>query len=115
MKATNLYDRQQADSILGQYGLKVRRPKSGGEPTQFCIATRGKGLEELHADTQWAGRPGEIGGWHSAARELPDAEETTQQFGDNHSKGTAIPLRLAFPNGYSDAPAPREAELEIAR
>ena len=112
-KATNLFDRQEADRILAQYGLKVRRSKAGGEPTQFCVANRGEGLERLHEGTHWAARSGAIGGWKGAARDLPGADETTQQFGDWHGKGTAIPLRLAFPNGYADLPPTRAAELDI--
>src|SRR5215831_10932471 len=43
VKSTSLYDRQEADRILGQYGLKAIRPKSkeGEEPTHFAVADHG--------------------------------------------------------------------------
>jgi hypothetical protein len=113
VKSPNLYDRQEADRVLAQYGLKVIRPKERGEPTQFAVANHGQGLEHLHKETHWAGRPGAIGGWKQAARELPGAEETTQRFGDLRGKATAIPLALAFPDGYAEAPPTRTAEAEL--
>jgi hypothetical protein len=112
VKSPNLYDRQEADRVLAQYGLKVIRPKDGGEPTHFAVANHGQGLEQLHEGTHWAALPGAIGGWKAAARELPGAEETTQRFGDLRGKGTAIPLALAFPDGYAEAPPLRAAETE---
>jgi hypothetical protein len=61
IKSTSLYDRQEADRILGQYGLKVIRPKGkeGEEPTHFAVADHGSGVERLHA-THPVGGPG----WH---------------------------------------------------
>jgi hypothetical protein len=113
VKSTNLYDRQEADRILAQYGLKAIRPKAGGEPVQFAVANHGAGLEQLHDGTHWAGRSGAIGGWKAAARELPDAEETTQRFGDWRGKGTVIPLKLAFPDGYAEGMATRSVDEEL--
>jgi hypothetical protein len=107
-------DRQEADRWLGQYGIKVIRPKAGGRPVEFAIANHGAGLERLHEGTHWAGRSGSIGGWKAAASELDGAHETTQRFGDWRGKGVAIPLRHVFPAAAGDverrAPEPAESE-----
>ena len=104
----------QADRVLGYYGLKIIRPKDGGEPTHFAIANRAHGLERLHDDTHWAGHSGAIGGWKNVARDLEGADETTQRFATGRGKGTAIPLRLVFPDGYDDDAPPAKARGELA-
>jgi hypothetical protein len=99
--------KHEADRVLGYYGLKVIRARDGSPIDYFGVANRGPGLERLHADTHWAGRSGAMGGWKAAARNLDGAHETTQRFGGPSEKGTAIPLRLVFPDGYKgDTPAP---------
>jgi hypothetical protein len=107
--------REEADRVLGIYGLKIIRPKDGGDPDHFAIANRGTGLERLHAGTHWAGRSGAIGGWKTAARDLEGAHETTQRFAGGRGKGTAIPLKTAFPDGFDDdgAEAIEGAELPL--
>lgn len=106
---------RQAERVLGYYGLKISRPSEGGAPTHFAIANRAHGLERLHEGTHWAARPGAIGGWKSAARDLEGAHETTQRFASGRGKGTAIPLKLAFPDGYDDdgARAPAADKLPL--
>ncbi|HEX3861481.1 MAG TPA: hypothetical protein VHY35_07290 [Stellaceae bacterium] len=101
--------RQEADRVLGWYGMKVIRPRDGGDAELFAVANRHQGLERLHLNTHWAGRSGAIGGWKNAARLLPGAHETGQRFGGAPTtKGTAIPLRLALVGGDEDA-VPRAA------
>jgi len=99
-----------ADRVLGYYGIKIIRPKEGGAPEHFAIANRASGLERLHAGTHWAGRSGAIGGWKAAARDLEGAHETGQRFGGGPtSKGTAVPLKIVFPEGYkADIPPASE-------
>lgn len=109
VKSTNLFDRQDADRILAQYGLKVIRPKHD-DPIHFAIANYGAGVERLHQDTHWAGRSGASGGWKEAARDLEGAEDTEQRFGDWRGRGIAIPLALAFPDGYADLGPARSSE-----
>jgi hypothetical protein len=106
VKSTNLYDHQEADRLLGQYGIKVIRPKGreGEEPTHFAVADHGSGVERLHGTTRWAGQAGTTGPWKAAAGELEGAERTEQRFGDWRGKGTSIPLKLAFPDGYAEEP-----------
>ena len=100
----------EADRVLGYYGLKIIRGRAGGAPEHFAIANRHQGLERLHIGTHWAGRSGAIGGWKNAARDLEGAHETGQRFGGGPTiKGTAIPLRLAVPAGHDDEPAPASA------
>ena len=93
VKSTSLYDRQEADRILGQYGPKVIRPKG--------------------ATTRWAGQAGTTGPWKAAAGELEGGERAEQRFGDWRGKGTAIPLKLAFPDGYAEGPVAHPAELHL--
>jgi hypothetical protein len=88
--------RDEANRVLGYYGLKIIRPRDGSRPEYFAVANRHQGLERLHAGTHWAGRSGAIGGWKNAARDLEGAHETTQRFYGKPDKGTAIPLRLAI-------------------
>lgn len=88
-------ERKEADRILGNYGIKIVRPKGSNRPTHFAIANRHAGLERLHANTHWAGRSGAIGVFVQAARDLPGTEVTTQRFAGLLDKGTAIPLELA--------------------
>lgn len=103
-------DRQEADRVLGQYGIKVIRPKAGGAPTEFAVANHGAGLERLHEGTHWAGRSGSIGGWKAAAAELDGSHVTTQRFGEWNGKGIAILLRHVFPLAASTARQPVESE-----
>jgi hypothetical protein len=87
--------RDTADRILGNYGLKIVRPKGSLRPTHFAVANRNAGLERLHAGTHWAGRSGALGVFVQAARDLPDAKVTIQRFGGMPPEsGTAIPLAL---------------------
>ena len=86
--------RQEADRVLGFYGLKIIRHKDGQAPEHFAIANRHLGLKRLHEGTHWAGRSGAIGGWKQAARDLPGAHETVLRFDSANSKCTAIPLSL---------------------
>lgn len=100
-----------ADRVLGMYGIKIMRPKNGGRPTQFAIANSHAGLDKLHQGTHWAGRSGAQGVWVQAARDLPGATVTTQRFAGPPDKGTALPLELVFPAGDDGqrahpAPAP---------
>jgi hypothetical protein len=107
-------DRQEADRVLGLYGIKVIRPKAGGPPVEFAVANHGAGLERLHEGTHWQGRSGAIGGWKGAAGDLEGAHETTQRFGEWRGKGVAIPLRHVFPLINEDdavAREPMESEL----
>jgi hypothetical protein len=108
--------RDEADRVLAYYGLKIIRHKDGRTPEHFAIANRASGLERLHAGTHWAGQSGTIGGWKSAARDLEGAYETGQRFGGGPtSKGTAIPLRIVFPEGYDadEPPAMVRGELPL--
>jgi hypothetical protein len=104
--------RTDADRVLSFYGLKVLRPK-GGKPAEYvAIANRNSGLERLHANTRWAARPGEIGGWKNAAEQLEGAiKNHTCRFASGPDKGTCIPLRLVLPAGADDdAPVAPERE-----
>ncbi len=106
--------RDEAERVLGYYGIKIIRPKDGGAPVHFAIANRYPGLERLHVGTHWAGRAGAIGGWNAAAFKLRGPPETTQRFAGMRGKGTAIPLTAAFPDGYDDDMAPAAARGELA-
>ena len=103
----------EADRVLGYYGLKIIRRRDGGTPEHFAIANRHQGLERLHLGTHWAGRSGAIGGWKNAARDLEGAHETIARFAGIPSKGTAIPLRLAIADGLDNEPAPARGRGEL--
>jgi hypothetical protein len=95
--------RDEADRVLGFYGIKIVRPKGGGRPDYFAVAYRGAGLERLHANTHWVGRAGQIGPWKDAAEQLEGAiRNRAYRFVTGHGKGTALPLGLVFPDGYDD-------------
>jgi hypothetical protein len=102
-----------AERMLGFYGIKIIRPKDGGRPEYFAIANRASGLERLHANSHWGSRSGAIGGWKSAARNLEGAHETTQRFDTGRGKGTAVPLKLIFPDGYKADVAGARAAMTV--
>jgi hypothetical protein len=104
-----------ADRVLGYYGLRVIRPKDGTRPTLFAVANRASGLERLHTNTHWAGRSGAIGGWKGAAEQLPGAEGNYPvRIGGVVGKGTAIPLALALPPDPDSKPKTQTRPLTAA-
>ena len=103
----------EADRVLGYYGIKIIRAKDG-KTEHFAVANRASGLETLHLGTHWAGRSGAIGGWKAPARDLEGAQETTQRFASGRGRGTAIPLKVAFPHGYNEPDEPVAARDEMA-
>lgn len=107
-------ERHQADRVLGYHGMKLVRPKEGGPPTHLAIAYRADGLRRLHEDTHWAGRAGAIGGWKHAAEQLEGAiKNQAYRFYTGHGKGTAIPLKLIFPEGLDDEMSSAAHELPL--
>jgi hypothetical protein len=97
----------EADRVLGYYGMRIVRPKDGRAPKYVAIANRANGLERLHVQTHWSGRSGAIGGWKNAAGQLEGAQKNRFcRVAGVPGKATYVPLRLIFPDGYDDDDGP---------
>jgi hypothetical protein len=90
-----------AQKLLMEAGLKV--VTQGGE-RWLAVANMHRGLSRIYDGTQWAARPGAMGGWVQALRRLPhEVPKKALWFGVT-AKGTLLPVRLCLPGGESRPP-----------
>ena len=114
----------EGQNALQTFGLKVVT-QDGRD--FVAVANTHQGLSQLFAGTQWAGKPGTMGGWVQSLRRLPGACQAlsdpgpdgkratkTLYFKGAYSKATLIPLEIAAPDS-PDAPqrAPRPIKLPL--
>jgi len=85
-------DVAEANKVLGTYGLKVIGP-AGDQ--WVCIAHYHKGLSEIYAGSQWAGRSGSLGGWVQPWRRLDGAGGTRDPIWFSGGSGRAVKVPLA--------------------
>ncbi len=105
-------DRDEAQRVLGRFGLKVVHE---GERSHFAIASCHAELGKLFAGTRWAGIAGALGVWTQTLRRLPQARPSGKNlwFAGAAAKATLIPLELALPTGSDEEPHPGSAQPRL--
>lgn len=104
LKATgrgNTLDTDEANRVLGTYGLKIERVQNadGGDADYLALANQHGGLAGLFEETKWAGRPGRPGGWIQSARRIEGriVPKHPLWFGGGNARCTLIPLDKILP------------------
>lgn len=84
--------------LIQEAGLKVI--DDSGEKW-LAVANMHRGLSRIFDGTQWAARPGAMGGWVQALRRLPHKVPKKALWFGVTCKGTLLPIHLCLPGGDS--------------
>ena len=103
---------EHADTVLGQHGVKITRPKDKSRTTEWWIAARNPTLARLHANTRWRSDEDGVGGWTGAAQKLSGAKGSSEQLAGPTQWGTRVPLSLIVDKD-SKRRAPGQRALDI--
>lgn len=86
---------QTAETVLRQHGIKVSRPRHGGQPSEFWIAGASHPqLARLHSGSEWRVRGKGDAGWLPTALKLPGSKGANERLAGPTSWGAKLPLTL---------------------